>query len=385
MQKNLTLLINHYNIDIAKATYLQAKLWYNPNFYYGTTLYNTETKRWFNDYYPEQNSYDQTFQLQQLLTLAGRHKATWKLAEVGVKQAQYQVADILRNLKYELTTDLSDLYNNQTLVQLYKLEESKVEHLVDITKAIYKEGNAAGEDVVRLQAQYQDIVAQELFSRQSIDNDEQDLSILLAYPGKTYFIANMIVPENISIPAYPIAIDSAEKNRPDLLLALAGCEFAQKNLKLQRATGLPDLTLGATFTGSNAVAPNYTGIYADMDLPVFNRNQWNIASAKSALTQSEFEDSLAILTVQSQVTAAYTGLLRYRVQFNKISPDYKQNLEDMMNNAFKNYEKRYISILDFLSELTTYLDGRTNLLNLQVQYFNAMHNLNLTTGTEIIK
>jgi cobalt-zinc-cadmium efflux system outer membrane protein len=385
VKKNLTLLINYYNVDIAKANYLQSKLWYNPNFSYNTTLYNQEQKKFFDNKYPNENAVDNDFQLQQLFTLAGRHRATWKLAQVGVKQAQYQVADILRNLKYELITDMSDLYNNQTLVNIYQKEETKIGHLVDITKILYSKGNAAGEDVVRLEAQYRDVMAQELTSRQAIDNDEQDLRIILDFPAKTYLVSNLTVSDSISLPNYQSIMDSAQKNRPDLLLAQAGNEYAQKNLKLQRVTGVPDLTMGISDIGAGSVIPNYWGINANIDLPVFNHNQWNIASAKYALTQSEEQDSLASLTVQSQVVSAYLGAFRYNKQMKEIPPDYKQSLEDLINNAFTNYEKRYISILDFLSELSTYLDGRSNLLNLQVQYFNAIHNVNLATGVDIIK
>ncbi len=385
IKKNLTLLLNYYNIDIAKADYLQAKLWYNPNFSYGTTLYNQEQKRFFDNKYPSENAVDNDFQLQQLFTLAGRHKATWKLAEVGVKQAQYQVADILRNLKYELCTDMSDLYSNQNLLKIYAKEEAKVQHLVDVTKILYSKGNAAGEDVIRLQAQYQDIVAQELTSRQAIDNDEQDLRIILAYPANKYFVANLSITDSVNVPTYQSVVDSAQKNRPDLLLSYAGCEYAKKNLKLQRVTGVPDITIGISDIGAGSVVPNYMGINASLDLPLFNRNQWNIAGAKYQLSQSELDDTLALITVQSQVTSAYIGVLRYNKQMQQISPDYRQGLEDMINNAFSNYEKRYISILDFLSELSTYLDGRSNLLNLQVQYFNAIHNINLAAGVDIIK
>ncbi len=379
MEKNLTLLLNYYNIDIAKANYLQSKLLYNPNLTYWQELYNPN-KRDFLNYSDEHGG-----QIQQLFTLAGRHKATWKLAEVGVKQAQYQVADILRNLKYELVTDMSDLYNNQALVKIYNTEESKLLHLIEITQNLYAKGNAAGEDVTRLQAQYRDAIAQELTSRQSIDNDEQDLKIILNYPPKTYFISLISIHDSATIPTFETVSDSAVKNRPDLLLAYSGSDYAEKNLKLQRTTGVPDLSLAANFESVNDYEPNFWGIQGSIDLPVFNRNQWNIAAAKEQLKQSEINDSLMLATVQNQVVTSYTNLLRYKKQMNEITPVYAQNLEDMMNNAFTNYEKRYISILDFLSELSTYLDGKTNLLNLQVQYFNAMHNLDMSTGTDLIK
>jgi len=390
--KNLTLLINQFNIDIAKDNLLQAKLWYNPNLNYGTTLYNVETHRFFSDYYPTSQFSDENFQIQQLVTLAGRHQATWNLADVSVKQARYQLADILRNLKYELHTDISDLYYNQQLLKVYLTEEKAIEHMLLVTKALYEKGNAAGNEVIQLQAQLQDVVTQEIASRQSIINDEQDLKILLVYPPTTTFVVSELPQVSLDsnqLPSFKTVIDTAIKNRPDLLLALAGDEYAKKNLKLQYATSLPDLTIGVQYSGVNASAAAYTGIYGTMDLPIFNRNQWNIQAAKDGIAQSLVADTLALITVRNQVFTAYTQLNLYRLQLNSVNksygPNYSQDLDEMMKNATTNYEKRLINLLTLLSLVNTYIDGKTNWLNLQVQYFNSIKNVNLNAGLELIK
>jgi cobalt-zinc-cadmium efflux system outer membrane protein len=385
VSKNLSLLMSQYDISTAKASYLQAKLWYNPNLYYGTTLYNQESKKFLDNKYPAYGEVDNTLQLQQLLTIGGRHSATARLANVGVKQAQFQLADLLRSLKYQMYTDFSDLYDNQQLVKMYRAEETKIFHLIDITQQLYSKGNAAGEDVIRLQAQYQDVIAQEVSCEQAIFSDEEDLRILLVYPGKVYVVAKITFPETITIPSYSALQDSARKNRPDLMLANAGVEFNQKNLTLQHATSIPDLTLGVSNIGAGSVLPSYWGISASMDLPFFNRNQWNVASAKYGESQAQLNDSLISYTVQSQVTTAFCNLYRLNSQLHQIDKNYEQNLEDMMDNAFKNYEKRYISLLDYLSETATYIDGKTNLVNLRMHYFDAIHELNYSTGIDIIK
>jgi outer membrane protein, heavy metal efflux system len=385
VSKNLTLLINKYNVDMARANYLNAKLWYNPNIYYGTTLYNVETHKWFSDYYPQQNDFDETWQLQQLLTLAGRHSATWKLALEGVNQAIFQLADILRNLKYELYTDISDLYFNQQQVKMYQYEEVQMQHLLDVTKELYKHGNASGNDVIQLQQQLQDAVAQEVISLQSVYNDEQDMKILLCYPAKTYFVVKELPQVKTDFPTYESIVDTAIRNRPDLKLAESGVKYNELNIKLQRATAMPDITLGITYTGSNAVAAEYEGIYASMDLPTFNRNQWGIKGAKEGKAQAEAQDSLTLSTVQNEVTNAYCTLILADRKIKVIDPEYGKNLDEMMANAVKNYECRNIDMLQLLSLIGTYNDGKTNLLNLYVQYYNAVHNLNLNTGIEIIK
>jgi len=392
IDKNLTLLINKYNIDIAKDNMLQARLWYNPNLNYSTTLYNVETHKFFNDYYPTSRFSDENIQIQQLLTLGGRYKATWKLAEVGIKQAKYQLADILRNLKYELHTDISDLYYNQQLISIYSSEEEAIKHMLDVTKELYKNGNASGNAVLQLQTQLQDAVALEITSRQSVINDEQDLKILLQYPKNTHFSVKelpMPVTELRKLPAYQAVMDSAEKNRPDLLLSYTGSEYAIKNLKLQRATAMPDLIVGALYSGVNASAAAYTGIYGDMDIPVFNRNQWNIQAAKHQIKQAEASDTLSLSIVRNQVTSAYMTMILINKQLSQIDAlygqDYSNSLDEMMHNAVTNYESRNINLLTLLSLLSTYIDGKTNLLSLQVQYFNAVKNVNLNTGIELIK
>ena len=393
VDKNLTLLINKYNIDIARDNMLQAKLWFNPNLNYGTTLYNVESHKYFSDYYANSVYYDENFQVQQLLTLAGRYRATWKLAEVGIKQAKYQLADLLRNLKYELYTDISDLYYNQQLIKIYQGEESDIKHMLEVTKELYKHGNAAGNAVTQLQAQLQDAVALEISSQKSVIIDEQDLKILLHYPENTRFVINNLPEPPVEIrklPTYDAVLDTAEKDRPDLLLSYAGDEYAEKNLKLQRATGMPDFTIGATVIGTNASSSaGYTGFFASMDIPIFNRNQWYIQAAKHQINQAAANDTLTLISVRNQVTSSYFTMIRANKQLSTIDSsygkEYSKDLDEMMANAVKNFDHRNIDLLALLSLINTYIDGKTNLLNLQIQYFNAVNNVNFNAGIELIK
>jgi len=391
--KNLSLLINKFNIDIAKDNMLQAKLWFNPNINYGTTLYNSESHKYFDDFYPTSSYSDENFQIQQLLTLGGRYRATWKLAEVGIKEARYQLEDLIRNLKYELYTDMSDLYYNQQLIKIYREEESDIKHMLEVTKELNMHGDAPGNEITQLQAELQDAVALEITSLKSIMNDEQDLKILLRYPGNTHFVVNELAmpPSDINqLPTFSAAIDSAEKNRPDLKLSFAEEEYANKNLKLQRASGMPDFTLGAVVVGTNSSSSaGYTGIFGSMDIPIFNRNQWNIQAAKHQINQAIINDTLTLNTVRNQVSGAYYAMIRANNELNKIDEkfgkNYENELDEMMKNAVFNYERRNINLIMLLSIINTYVDGKTNLLNLYVKYYNTVKKLNLTTATELDK
>lgn len=379
VSKNLTLLMAKYDVNIANDNYLQAKLWYNPNITYTQEAYNPYTKDILNA------NNENAFQLQQLLTIGGRHSAYANLNKIGVKEAQYQLADVLRSLKYQLYTDISDLYSNQQLVAMYRLEEERILPLIDATRQLYKAGNAAGNDLIRLQAQYQDAVAQEVTALAAVYTDQKELKTMLVYPAKTYLVVKEIGIPMRQIPPFQSILDSAQKNRPDLMLALTGVSYQKQNVKLQKSTSVPDMTLGIMYDKAGSYEPNFWGIYGSMDLPVFNRNQGNVKVARDEEKQAELRDSLALYTVQNEVTSNYCILYRVNNQYLQIDANYENDLNEMMDNAVKNYDKRYISLLDLLSQITTYVDGKTNLINLKVQYFNAIHSINYSTGIDIIK
>ena len=169
------------------------------------------------------------------------------------------------------------------------------------------------------------------------------------------------------------------------MLAGAGVIYQDKNLTLQHATAVPDLTLAISNIGAGSVLPDYWGVSASIDLPVFNRNQWNVAAAKYQKNQAQINDSIALETVKNEVTSAYISFYQVNKQLHQIDAGYEKNLDEMMDNAVKNYDKRYINLLDLLSQISTYIDGKNNLINLHVQYFNAIHYMNFTTGIDIIK
>ena len=389
-KRNLSLKIAKYAIKLASDNVSDAKLWYNPNLYYQTTLYNQESHRFFSDYYPTSNYSDETIQIQQLITLAGRHSATWQLAEVGIRQAQFQFDDLLRNLQYAFYSTISSIYYNQKMIAVYHYEIVHLNHLIAITKTLVEKGNSPALALIQLEAQLQDVIAQELNCQNALLGNQQDFNVLLGNQQPLFYRVDSLPNFSHLLPSFIAVLDSAERQRPDLKLAIAGIDYANKNLKLQKVTALPDMTVGTTVVGTNSSgAVGYTGLFASMDLPVFNRNQYNILAAKDGLKQAVANDSLMLSTVRQQATGAYLTLLEVDKQWQKLQlrygPNYSGDIEELIKNAFLNYENRRIDLLTLISYLGTYTDAKTNLLNLQVQYYNAAKNLNLNCASEMMK
>src|SRR5215831_8882448 len=91
--KNLSLLAQRYNIDVARSQVIQAKLYNNPNFVAQAALYNPEEKK-FIDVSNQTGQY--AFSLQQMIILAGKRNKQVKLAETNVNISEDQFYTLLR-------------------------------------------------------------------------------------------------------------------------------------------------------------------------------------------------------------------------------------------------------------------------------------------------
>src|SRR3984885_15994065 len=80
LDSNLQLLAQRYNIDANKALVIQARLWPNPNFSIGHTLYSGT----LHEFFPLGANDETTAGLSQLILLAGKRNNQVKLAQAQV-------------------------------------------------------------------------------------------------------------------------------------------------------------------------------------------------------------------------------------------------------------------------------------------------------------
>src|SRR5579863_8230766 len=92
LNSNFQLLAQRYNIDAQEALVIQARLYPNPNFGVGHTLYSSTLRQFF----PTGVNDETTLQLDQEILLAGKRNKQIKLAQANVELTQNQFFDLLR-------------------------------------------------------------------------------------------------------------------------------------------------------------------------------------------------------------------------------------------------------------------------------------------------
>src|SRR5688572_21015404 len=142
---NLSLLASYYEVNIAKAGVIQARLWNNPYFLFNGDIYSSES----NEYFHFRNQH--LLQVEQTFSYAGKHTNTVKLAKVNVELAERQLEDILRALLLELGNTYSSLGGLQVKQLLYQQVIESYERLMEATQKQLQVGTISLTESLRLQ------------------------------------------------------------------------------------------------------------------------------------------------------------------------------------------------------------------------------------------
>lgn len=378
LKNNLQLIVQRYNIDNASAQIITARVFPNPDFNYTNGIHT-------NDATSGPAYQDRSFGISQLFTIGGKRNKNVQLAKIGVDQAKYQLFDLLRTLKFTLRNDFYTIYFQQQSAKVYDQEINSLAKSLVVFKEQYTKGNVAEKEVLRIQSQLYTLQAEYNNLQAGIDTVESEFKLLIKagpaiaiQPVVNYDLDGKNVVENVP---YQRLLDSAYANRYDLKLAKLNLDYNNVNLQLQKATAIPDVSLSLNYDRYGGYGTNFLGGGIEFNLPFFNRNQGAIKQAHIAIDQSKIQLQSQQSQVESDIATNYKGALRLEKLYNSFDPQFKDDFTHLIQEVFKNYEKRNISLLEFLDFYDSYKVNTLQLNTLQLNRITSLEQLNYVTGT----
>ncbi|WP_221393975.1 TolC family protein [Dyadobacter sp. NIV53] len=386
IQKNFALIAQKFNVNIAEAGVQQARLWYNPNLFVETNLYNGYTHKVlpFGKQTDLINPTGGVFniQLQQVLSLTASRSKLVKLAESNVALQQSAFQDVMRNVRFTLAQTFGNLVNEQAKLKMLDLERARLESLLAAFRAQLKLGVIAPYEVTRIELEQKNFEKDQSTLNVQIAQDEAIMRVLLSQGGTVYIVADDSTAGNQNSPGLSQLLDLAFANRPDLQVAQQQILYNQNNLTYQKSLATPNLTIGADYQRLGSAFPHYVGAQVLMDLPVRNKNQGNIQSAKVGIDQSKTTAELSHLQVEQDVVAAARQYQEAISLQQKLTPEYLQSIEEISKNATEDYAKRIIDLVSFIDKIRAYRDAQLNLIDLKNDLFQARQQLNFVTNSK---
>jgi cobalt-zinc-cadmium efflux system outer membrane protein len=381
---NFALLAQRFNIPAAQAEVLQARLFDNPEISLERNLFNPNNRRFF-----EHN--EERFQvvggIEQLIRLGGKRRHSIAYARTGVAIAELEFADLMRTLRYELRENFVTLFYRQQTQAMYARQIDALQRTLAITQRQYQLGNVALKEVVRLKSQLFELQSELKDLRNAAAEDQATLNLLLGNrqprPLRPLLPAN--APDELTLSALSLdnALEKARTNRPDLQAATATVHQQDQHVRLQKALAVPDLTVGTFYDHNGAVGKHYTGLTVGMPLPLFNRNQGNILLSEAQRQGSEQLLHQQEATVASEVLEAYRKAQEAERLSEAFPPAYFTDAEQLFDGVLRSYQRKAISLLEFLDFLDAYKTNVVQLNQSRAERLNAFDKLNEQLGQQV--
>ena len=385
-QNNLAVLAQQYNITIAQAQAVQARVIDNPNIYVEQDVLRRKLSR--PDVPAGTVGSEAIVTVQQLFSLAGRRKAAGKVAQQSAVVEQYNLQELLRTLRYQLRTTYYDVFFKQQTLRAYATEITSLTRTVGLYQTQFEKGNIALKEVIRLRAFLFTLQSERQAILNDVASDQTDLHVLLHdATGAQYVpLVSLTRTRDLSLTGYSEQqlADSALTLRTDLNARRATVEQQNLNLRLQQKLATPDLAIGYTYDKAGSYINDYHALTLSMPVPVFNRNQGNIQAARAQVAASKILVDQQQLIVQSEVHQAYQLAARNDELFQNTDRDTSP-FARLMVGIEQSYAKRILSVVEYLDFFESYKNNLVQLNTLRANRVRAFEQLNFAVGKPIFR
>ena len=291
-----------------------------------------------------------------------------------------QVADNERTLTFSVASQFVNVELSESTLELANQDLKSFQSTVDIAEARYKAGDIGENDLLKIKLQMlqfqTDVSAAQLARVQGLS----DLRQLLGYEsiGPDYDVAGSFdyLPVQGNLEDFQA---KAMQDRPDLQAARLGVTAANSQYGLQKANGKRDFTGEINYTHLSYL--NDISLFGQMQLPIFDRNQGEIARSGYAITQAQEQKISVSGQVMTDVRDAFESLRANDQIVGLYRSGYLDQAQQSRDISQYAYQRGAASLLDFLDAERMYRATQLGYRQALASYLLALEQLREAVGT----
>lgn len=276
-------------------------------------------------------------------------------------QAAKDLTDVsrstVRDNERTTTFQIAQLYVNAQLAEsaldLAEQDLKSFQQTVEISQHQYQVGGMSENDYLQIKLQLvqfqQDVEAAILSKAQSLSDLRQQL-------GYESVPADYDIAEPLEYRPIQLKLDGLQQmaidNRPDLKAAVKTVTAAQSQYELAKANGKQDVTLSGNYSHVNSISAFTFSV--SVPLPIFDRNQGNIAQTHVAITQAQEQQKGTNGQVFTDVRDAYEALTSNERVVRIFTGSAREDALKSRDISEYAYRRGAIALLDLLNAERNY-------------------------------
>lgn len=175
---------------------------------------------------------------------------------------------------------------------------------------------------------------------------------------------------------------NALRNRPDLAAAQKGITLAKSQHSLELANGKRDLN--TTFSYSHVAGLNTGAFFFNMEIPIFNRNQGEIARTQYAIEQAQSTSKAAEEATLTDVTNSFEAARNADQVVRLYNSGYLEQAKQSRDISEYAYKGGAASLLDLLDAERSYRSTQLAYRQSLANYMLAVEQLRQAVGVRNI-
>lgn len=379
LARNPTLQAQALNIQAIRAGEITAGLRPNPQFQNDTS--------------------SATLGIYQEFEIGGKRPARLESARLATSISRTDFEDSRRTLVFELRQAFVAALLAKSDLDFAQSNLSNYQKVIDLNRLMLEQGAIARADFLKIDLQMLQF---------QTDLDDSALALKTAKATLRALVGVSNLPQEFDIKGdlqtVPVEKSLAQlqqaalANRPDLKSAETGRDKAFADLRLAKANQWPNPTIGTSLlhAGKEVGGPswfqpfypkdsvsNAMGLGVSIPIPLFNRNQGEVARARAEQLRADFLVQAARNQVLRDVETAYASFESSRERVRLYEQTYLSHAKESLDIEEFSFRKGAASILDFLDAERTYRATQLAYRQQLAAYMTNLAQLEAAVGTPV--
>ena len=351
LQNNLTLIAQRYNIPVAEARILQARLRPNPTLYLQMQYLDAFRQQFSAEMNPAGPPEGDIGVLLPIVR-GGKREARIETATSAKQGVEADVLDAARNLILDVQMAFVEFRRTEDQMQLYTESQRALEQVVAINRKRFAVGDIARVELVRSQVA---LVTYRNEVLQAAQRFRQARFRLQSIVGRREPTSDFDVDGEFRRDATVVEVGEfvkrAIENRPDLISLRRDADRARAFLKLQVAMAKPDWGVQAWYNRQwNIGIKNGSSLTFqwNVPLPVRDRNQGEIARAQQEVQQAEARIRAMEQAIRHEVAQTYAQYRNANEVLTEIERDLLTQAMEVRATTEYSYRRGEATLIEFL-------------------------------------
>ena len=329
-----------------------------------------------------QNAQESTLELSQVILLGGKRLKRIRAAELDVGVAGWDYEAVRLRVASSTAEDFVDVLGSQRRIQILGELQGVARQLKKAVSERVDAGTVSTVDLKRtdievIRAQSQLSQERSLLSvlRRRLANNWGARSADFEYV-KGNLVTNNRLPSADQLGAFL-------SSNPDVARWTTEMMQREAVLRLETSKRIPDLTVGAG--ARNVKDANETGALVGLSipLPVFDRNQGNIAAAQTRVFKARRETMAARIDVNSQLLETYGDLVVASQKLEALQKQVLPTAREVYADTNTGYLGGEFDLLSVLDSQRTLFATRLEIVNAQADFQKAKVRIEVLIGRSL--